>query len=159
MTRRYTETEAQPSQEKTRPVGAVEIYISFLSMVLCVAMMCASAYAYFVDMSSYGSNVISSASFRVMVSANGGDAVEVGLYPGDSFKYVCSETDDGQCVFQFVARGTATQGFCRIVINGDTSNTIITEQILQNGSTVTVSITAEPGSTIVIYPQWGMPTQ
>lgn len=147
------------SKAEKRVTGAVrvtELYLSILSLVVSIAMLCASAYAFFVDVSTVSSNEINSASFRVSVSADGAEATEVGLFPNDSFAFVCPEKESGQYELRFTSTGTATQGYCRIVIDGDDANPIFTEQILNNGGTVTLIITAKPGATVSVFPQWGV---
>ncbi len=138
---------------------------TIVTIVLCLAAMGFSAFAYFSHSVSSGMNVIQSAHFDVIVTDVTGVAEETDA-SGDVVSgntYVCSGEHLQTYTFTIEHAGTAETGYCKIEIldkNQEILGTFYTEQMFKNEENghlkkLTLKIEAANGYTIKFTPQWG----
>jgi len=158
----------------------VRIALAVVSIVFCLAMMSMSAYAFFTASVSSSTNVIQAATFFTHT-----DSPEQAAYDGEYYvidnrpslltftkdvtdeetgevtqktSYAVEQRDE---LFDFVLTnmGTATSGYCRIVILTDADD-FTTPQIAYTetfGTTTTVTLEVPTGNVAMIkfMPEWG----
>lgn len=158
----YNEYFHIPKHGKIRDkVMLIRTAITTIVMIVCLAAMSLTAYAYFSYNVTSGSNIIKAADFDVTVSvtvtsnetSNTIDANEDGTYSLPSGTYFVSLTK----------AGTAKTGFCIVdTAIGDIKATYHTQQIGVDGEderptlTFTLDLTEISGTTVVKFtPHWG----
>lgn len=144
------EDEGEMSDKTTKSA----LFSSFLALVLCCALLMGLTFAWFTDTVSTGSNRVESASYRIEVIVN--ESEEELEEKGAGFVYVCPATESDSHTFQVKASGTATKGYCEIiVVSGEVTSTVYSEQMYTDGVAVEVTLYAPEGSMITFYPHWG----
>lgn len=133
---------------------------SFLCIMVCMLAMISSAYAWFQMEVTSGGNELNGANYSLIVTASNAETcsafedVEDGRYV-----YECGLVNEDKHYFTFEAIGTASTGYCKIIISeindGEEScETYYTKQIAQ-GNSLEVCIQAAQGCTIEFVPTWG----
>lgn len=136
-------------------VMLVRTAVSVVFMVICLAAMSISAYAYFSCDVSSGMNMIQSAYYDLKIQN------ESNVMDSDTF--ICTGAENDTYTFTLTPNGTADNGYCKIVISdGTTEETYYTTQIFQSAgenndrlTSLSLKIRAAVGCTITFIPQWG----
>lgn len=146
-----------PEDGKIREkVMMARITISVVFMVMCLAAMSFTAYAYFTCSVSSNLNTIQSAYYSLEIT-DSSKAVVTGAY-------TCSAVENDLHTFTLTPNGTAETGYCKIEIsNGQGTKTYYyTTQIFKNTeentgrlTELTLTIQAAKGCVITFTPQWG----
>lgn len=135
--------------------------VSVVLMVLCLAAMSISAYAYFSCDVSSDMNTIQSARYDFEIK-NGDTVLE-------SNTFICPGAENDTYTFTLTPNGTANNGYCKIVIkekleqsDGTEEKIYYTTQIFKSAeenkdrlTTLTLSVQAAGGCEITFIPQWG----
>ena len=123
------------------------VYSTVIIISVLLFGMGISAYAYFSSDVASHSNKIKSAEFTIDIAVDG-------VAAGNQ----TTIQDNDPHYFSLHYTGTAETGYCKIVIsNGTDSENYFTTQFVKNSNeNIQVSITAKPGFTVRIIPNWGV---
>lgn len=113
----------------------------FISIMMIVILVCAStsvSFAYFTGKLVSNGNIIASASYSIDVTENTSNSENTGT------SAVTHE-------FTLEAKGTASTGYCEIVIGDDVYYT----QQIEPGKTITLTIVTKAGDVVEFNPSWG----
>ncbi len=138
----------EPCQEQklTEKVFYAKLTGSILSILLCVAMMISSAFAWFSIDETFPEHELIAASFSLRITDSSGISV--------SNVYVAPLKHEDFHTFVLTGTGTATSGYCKITVeNAGIVSEYYTTPIDKNMSTP-VNIRAARGSVITFYPMW-----
>ncbi len=136
----YKELFYIPKHEKLPDkVFRCRMVLSLLTILACAVVMAASTFALFYSEVSTDTSTIASAYYSVTV-----DSAENGIY-------ICPLAFEDKYTFEIKADGTATTGYCKILVG---ENVYYTEQILQ-GESLILTVQAAEGTPIMFLPQWG----
>ena len=121
-----------------------------LSVSLITVLVCASsitALAYFTDSIESVKNVIATASYSIdaVETTSGTKSVEAAKYSRAKGEIAAERT------FELTAKGTATTGYCEIVIGDDVFYT----QQIEPGKTINLTVITNESAEVVFEAHWG----
>ena len=133
-------------------VFMTRIMLSMLAMLTCLVILCSTTYAYFMANIAAGFN-LETADYELMVSIN--DEPLLDSDADGKIMYTCPpESDNNEYIFTLIATGTASTGYCKVMI---ADKVYFTDQIYTRDAenTLTLEIHADPGMEIIFEPSWG----
>lgn len=156
MKKLYDEFFYVPKHGRVREkVLLARITVTVAFIIMCLAGMSITAYAYFSSNVSSTLNSIHTANYSLKIE-NNGTALE-------SDTFTCNGAQNDTYTFTLTPDGTAENGYCRIeVVSGEKTETCYTTQIFKTAgdnndriTSLTLSVRAAVGSKIIFTPQWG----
>ena len=136
----YKEFVYIPKHEKLPDkVFKFRMILSFLTILVFVAVMMASTFALFYSEVTTDFSTIEGAYYSLSISNT------------ENYTYICQSVPDDKHVFEIKAYGTATTGYCKVKVGDDV---FYTDQIIQGASSV-LTIYAAQGTVITFEPHWG----
>ncbi len=125
---------------------------SILGIVLCVACLLGSTFAWFSASSSSATNTIKTANYTVLISIK--DASDNELSADDSGTYTLSP---GDYSITLTAQGTATKGYCVFLFgtNAEYEEKHTGSIYLGTPQTLKLTIAGDTAKTLRITPRWG----
>ena len=147
-------------EKLTEKAFSHEIFISVLSIILCIVALCSASYAWFTEDQSSGNNVIASGSFDLDVSVNKSSGVIDTTVAGGDIK--CTLTEAGEYTITLTINDVSTvKGYCGVVINN--GEKILTEAIYPqskgtpNELTFKIIKAGDSAVAITFTAEWGIP--
>ncbi len=136
------------------------IFISVLSIILCIVALCSASYAWFTEDQSSGNNVIVAGSFDLSISVNKSNVeIDTTVVAG---VVKCNLTEAGEYTITLTVRDESTvKGYCGVVIN--TGEKLLTDTIYPeskgtpNQLTFKIIKTGNSDTTITFTSEWGIP--
>ena len=136
------------------------IFISVLSIILCIVALCSASYAWFTEDQSSGNNVIVSCTFDLTITVNKQD-VEI-TTTENLGKVTCKLTEAGTYTVTLTIHSDSTvKGYCAVAI--DDEEKLLTDSIYPdvkrtpNQLIFTIVKKTDSESTITFTPEWGIP--
>ena len=122
-----------------------------LSMIICIAMLCGTTYAYFTSTASSSLETIQSAYYTVQITVQPTDNLHA---EDDSHSFIVNV--DGSYEFELKAGGTASTGYFEIVVkSGENNSQCFKTTQVNKGDSVYILFHAKAGETISFSATWG----
>lgn len=143
----------RPEGKITEKELFLRIGMSFMTIVVCLASMGISAFAYYTCTISSANNTIKAAYFDIDVRFML-DGQEVTLTQNENGQYTGLEAGKE---YNIVIKntGTADNGFCLIKLGQDRSAAYHTQQFDKNHDTLNFTLTLDTADVVSIYSHWG----
>lgn len=125
--------------------------ISTVGLCACLICLCGVSWAWFTAITSTGTAVIQSSSYKLAYQVNGAAATDF------TEKAQITVPEGGQCSITLSATGTAgAAGYCSVQV-GDETSYHYTKPILvgDDASAFTFTVYAAEGTKIILTPKWG----
>ena len=121
-----------------------------LSIIICIAMLCGTTYAYFTSTASSSLETIQSAYYTVQITVQPTDNLHA---EDDSHSFIVNV--DGSYEFELKA-GTASTGYFEIVVkSGENNSQCFKTTQVNKGDSVYILFHAKAGETISFSATWG----
>ena len=138
------------------------LFISVLSILLCLIALGSTTYAWFGVDTSSGNNVIESGKFALLISVTDADGNPIDVTENANGTFGCLFRDCGvyTVVLAMTEDSTATKGYCDVVfpssVKKHTDSISRDPDIGIDPLSFTIEITTE-GATVSFMPKWGIP--
>ena len=108
------------------------LFISVISILLCLVALCSMSYAWFTEGTSSSSNTLMSGSFALDISVSQSDndvatasAIVVSEVSGEKGIYTCTLPTSGKYLVTLTCGDSTAKGHCTVKINGCEKNTAV----------------------------------
>ncbi len=119
---------------------------SVLGIVICAVCLAGGTFAWFTASQSTGTQQIQAAHYTVDIAVDK-ETFENG-----------SELAEGNHTLSLTATGTASTGYCEIILGSETKTTVQFPKGAKVGEELTVTLVLHQAATLTVVPQWGTST-